>query len=154
VPLRLPAANTSSGSVPDRRLAPGQIAPTLQAALGRQIASHIQAVWRARISSVRTGGGVIWHRIHLEAHVIPAQAGIHCAGRWKRSADRLDSRLRGNDGTREPPCLSNDATTGLEIEDIEQSRTVARHCTLKGMPVPRLRDGLYDPRAAGFSAIC
>src|SRR5947208_16177440 len=103
---------------------------------------------------LRRGGGVIWHRIHLEAHVIPAQAGIHCAGRWKRSADRLDSRLRGNDGTREPPCLSNDATTGLEIEDIEQSRTVARHCTLKGMPVPRLRDGLYDPRAAGFSAIC
>src|SRR5437016_13707837 len=102
----------------------------------------------------RVGGGVIWHRIHLEAHVIPAQAGIHCAGRWKRSADRLDSRLRGNDGTREPPCLSNDATTGLEIEDIEQSRTVARHCTLKGMPVPRLRDGLYDPRAAGFPATC
>src|SRR5947208_13636861 len=59
---------------------------------------------------VRTGGCVIWHRIHLEAHVIPAQAGIHCAGRWKCSTDRLDSRLRGNDRTRELPCLSNDAT--------------------------------------------
>src|SRR6266568_3418076 len=56
------------------------------------------------------GGGVIWHRIHLEAHVIPAQAGIHCAGRWKCSTDRLDSRLRGNDRTRELPCLSDDAT--------------------------------------------
>src|SRR5947199_663077 len=44
----------------------------------------------SRNSALTWGSGFIWHRIHLEAYVIPAKAGIHCAGRWKCSTDRLD----------------------------------------------------------------
>ena len=45
------------------------------------------------------GSGVIGNGIPFERPVISAKAAIQSASHWKSAADRLDSRLRGNDGT-------------------------------------------------------
>ena len=55
--------------------------------------------------------GVSWDGIHFETPVIPAKAGIYFASLWKCTADGMDSRLRGNDGALERPCLANDTNT-------------------------------------------
>ena len=47
----------------------------------------------------------------FESLVIPAKAGIQSVVVAFPMACRVDSRLRGNDGTAERPCPANDTTT-------------------------------------------
>ena len=54
--------------------------------------------------------GVIWNGIPFETSVIPAQAGIRPVGAAFPMARGLDSRLRGNDRTRERQSLAADTS--------------------------------------------
>ena len=66
---------------------------------------------RAEATTLIVGSGVICETRTLPGKVIPAQAGIHFASRWKRAAQGMDSRLRGNDWCFMSEPISNDATT-------------------------------------------
>jgi hypothetical protein len=57
------------------------------------------------------GGGVICDPLALPCAVIPAKAGIHSASYWNCTADRMHSRLRGNDQCIERGSIPNDTTT-------------------------------------------
>ena len=65
---------------------------------------------------LRSGSGVIWNGIPFETLVIPAKAGIQSVGDVFPMACGVDFRFRGNDCTRERPCLANDISNcGLDL---------------------------------------
>jgi hypothetical protein len=57
------------------------------------------------------GSGVICENRALRGAAIPAKTGIYSASHWKRAADGLDSRFRGNDQCSECDPIPNDTTT-------------------------------------------
>jgi hypothetical protein len=60
--------------------------------------------------SYSMGIGVIWNGMPFETTVIPAQAGIQSVGSAFPRVCGIDSRLRGNDRTRDCLCLANAAS--------------------------------------------
>ncbi len=61
--------------------------------------------------AVATDGGVIWSWIPFATPVIPAKAGIQSVDGAIPMDCGVDSRFRGNDCSREHPCLASNTTT-------------------------------------------
>ena len=90
----------------------GFVAPGLSPAQPPNADPALRGRGHAKLShNRRLATRVICKTRALPGTVIPAKAGIYSASHWKCTADRVDSRFRGNDQCFELDPIPNDTST-------------------------------------------